>query len=111
MDMQLYESQRDLLTIKILSPSGEVINRIIADEGFASQHYEHYEIEGKCVIEAMEEEWRNTQLKETDSLMLLPDYPYKEQLAQWRQILRDWPSTEDFPETRPVSFDEFLRQG
>ena len=45
--------------------------------------------------------WRNSELERTDSLMLLSDYPYKEQLTVYRQALRDWPATEDFPDTRP----------
>lgn len=46
--------------------------------------------------------WRNSELNKTDLLMLLPDYPYKEQLTVYRQTLRDWPSTPDFPDTRPT---------
>lgn len=46
--------------------------------------------------------WRNSELERTDSFMLLPDYPYKEQLTLYRQQLRDWPDTADFPETRPT---------
>ena len=50
---------------------------------------------------AIAKEWRDSELSRTDSLMLLPDYPYKEQLTTYRQALRDWPSTTDFPDTRP----------
>jgi hypothetical protein len=46
--------------------------------------------------------WRDSELKRTDSFMLLPDYPYKEQLTVYRQELRDWPATPDFPDTRPT---------
>jgi len=46
--------------------------------------------------------WRNFELERTDSLMLLPDYPYKDQLTTYRQALRDWLATEDFPDTRPT---------
>ena len=46
-------------------------------------------------------EWRDEQLNQTDILMTVPDYPYKEQLTAYRQALRDWPATEDFPDTRP----------
>jgi hypothetical protein len=48
-----------------------------------------------------EKAWRNSELAKTDLLILLPDYPYKEQLTVYRQALRDWPSTTDFPDTRP----------
>ena len=46
--------------------------------------------------------WRNLELEQTDTLMLLPDYPNKEALTAYRQALRDWPNTESFPETKPV---------
>ena len=47
--------------------------------------------------------WRNSELERTDSLMQLTDYPYKENMATYRQALRDWPSTVDFPDTRPTA--------
>lgn len=46
--------------------------------------------------------WRNTELASTDLLVLVPDYPYMENLLAYRQALRDWPSTEDFPNIKPV---------
>lgn len=52
-------------------------------------------------IEEQARAWRDSELSRTDSLMLLSDYPYKEQLTAYRQVLRDWPSTTDFPDTRP----------
>ena len=53
-------------------------------------------------IEDQERAWRNRELARTDTLMLLPDYPDKEALTTYRQALRDWPSTADFPDTKPV---------
>ena len=47
-------------------------------------------------------EWRDLELLRTDSLMLLDDYPQKDGLRVYRQALRDWPSTDDFPDTRPT---------
>jgi len=46
--------------------------------------------------------WRNEELYATDTLVLLPDYPQKAGLAAYRQELRDWPSTADFPDTKPT---------
>ena len=46
--------------------------------------------------------WRDSELFRTDSLMLLSDYPYKDELTIYRQALRDWPATPDFPDTRPT---------
>ena len=53
-------------------------------------------------IEEQGRAWRNRELSRTDTLMLLPDYPGKEALTVYRQALRDWPSTDTFPDTRPV---------
>ena len=46
--------------------------------------------------------WRDKELERTDSLTLLPDHPKATQILAYRQALRDWPSTEDYPDTRPV---------
>jgi hypothetical protein len=53
-------------------------------------------------VERQAKEWRDSELFRTDSLMLLPDYPYTEQLTLYRQALRDWPSTPEFPSVRPI---------
>ena len=45
--------------------------------------------------------WRNSELDRTDTLSLLTDYPKKTELAAYRTKLRDWPSTSDFPDTKP----------
>ena len=45
--------------------------------------------------------WRDSELQETDALSLLTDYPKKTELAAYRTKLRDWPSTSDFPDTKP----------
>lgn len=46
--------------------------------------------------------WRDSELERTDTLALLPDYPLATQLLAYRQALRDWTDTEDFPNVRPV---------
>ena len=46
--------------------------------------------------------WRDSELLGTDSLSLLTDYPNASALTTYRQELRDWPSTDEFPDTRPT---------
>lgn len=46
--------------------------------------------------------WRNGELAVTDILTLVPDHPNKSNLLTYRTALRDWPSTSDFPATKPV---------
>lgn len=45
--------------------------------------------------------WRNEELQRTDILVAIPDHPQREDLLAYRIALRDWPSTSDFPATRP----------
>jgi hypothetical protein len=47
-------------------------------------------------------QWRNSELAMTDVFVLLPDHPNKSNLLTYRTALRDWPSTSDFPATKPV---------
>lgn len=54
------------------------------------------------LVETEARQWRDSELERTDILAVLPDYPNKEALLTYRQALRDWTDTEDFPETRPT---------
>lgn len=46
--------------------------------------------------------WRNKQLAYTDTRAIVTDDPQHDAVITYRQALRDWPSTSDFPNTRPV---------
>jgi hypothetical protein len=46
--------------------------------------------------------WRNAEIKDTDFIVPLTDYPNRDAILVYRQELRDWPSTDAFPETKPV---------
>jgi len=47
-------------------------------------------------------EWRNEELSRIDFIVPLIDHPQHEAYMQYRQLLRDWPSTNDFPTTKPL---------
>ncbi len=47
-------------------------------------------------------EWRDQELNATDRWMAVPDHPKFEAYKTYRKKLRDWPSTADFPKTRPT---------
>ena len=92
-----------------------VSNNIIADMDWAqstyptSDGYAHEAVdttpseEVVLLMKAQEERmWRNTELERTDSLSLLTDYPNASALITYRQELRDWPSTDDFPDIQPT---------
>ena len=53
-------------------------------------------------LEAEGREWRDNELKSTDSIVPLTDHPDHAATITYRQELRDWPSTEDFPNTKPT---------
>lgn len=52
--------------------------------------------------EFVAKQWRDSELTRTDSLVDLSDYPYKEAMVAYRQALRDWTDSEDFPAVRPT---------
>ena len=45
--------------------------------------------------------WRDEELARTDIAATVSDYPNAEAILTYRQALRDWPATDDFPDTRP----------
>jgi hypothetical protein len=45
--------------------------------------------------------WRNGELSATDNFVIIPDYPKRDEYITYREELRDWPSTSDFPGKRP----------
>ena len=45
--------------------------------------------------------WRDEELARTDVAATVSDYPNADAYIAYRQSLRAWPSTSDFPATRP----------
>ena len=90
-------------------------NTIIADmdwvqstyptsDGYAHEVVDNTPSESELLLMKQREErmWRNAELERTDALSLLTDHPDKDNLTTYRQALRDWPSTGNFPDTRPT---------
>jgi|TARA_B100001094_G_scaffold290811_1_gene308681 hypothetical protein len=46
--------------------------------------------------------WRDDELQNTDWLMAVSDHPQLAAYKTYRTKLRDWPSTSDFPDTKPT---------
>lgn len=85
---------------------GNVINIILADAEFVSANFDHYElwVAPTPAVPTAEEEarmWRDSELSATDRASQTPDWPSRDNILTYRQALRDWPSTENFPDTRP----------
>ena len=81
-------------------------NLIDATEEYVKATYASYEEvimprhEPDQTLEARK--WRDKELKDTDWIAQTPDYPNRAAYLTYRQKLRDWPSTGDFPDTRPT---------
>ena len=67
-----------------------------------SLRYDYSETLEDDVFETYEREWRNIELEKYDLLSLLTNTPNHDGILIYKQTLRDWPSTEDFPMTRPI---------
>ena len=53
-------------------------------------------------LEAEAREWRDNELKKTDSIVAITDHSNHTALMSYREELRDWPSTDAFPDTKPI---------
>ena len=85
---------------------GNVINTILADADFVEANFDHYEVwVAPTPTEPTAEEagrmWRNGELESTDYIVPLSDHPQRAAYMTYRTALRDWPSTSNFPDTRP----------
>ena len=47
-------------------------------------------------------DWRDLELLLTDFIVPLSDHPQRAAYMTYRTALRDWPSTGDFPDTKPT---------
>jgi len=54
-------------------------------------------------LETEAREWRDSKLKATDFIVPLTDFPNHATWITYRQELRDWTTTEDFPNTKPTA--------
>jgi len=46
--------------------------------------------------------WRDGELFATDKASQTPDWPNRDNIIVYRAALRAWPSTSDFPDTKPT---------
>lgn len=56
-------------------------------------------------LEDTEREWRNNELANSDAIIKVGDHPERLKYELYRELLRDWPQTVDFPNTRPTLED------
>jgi len=91
----------------IKDADGNVVNTILANTDFVEANFENYElyveptpVEPTAAEEARQ--WRDGELSSTDTAAQTPDWPNRDNILTYRTALRDWPSTGDFPDTRPT---------
>jgi len=85
---------------------GNVINTIVSDAAFVEANFEYYEewvapTPTEPTAEETARQWRDSELAATDYIVPLTDHPQRAAYMTYRQALRDWPSTDSFPDTRP----------
>jgi antirestriction protein len=56
-------------------------------------------LEGKII---MAKQWRNNELRDTDWIVSITDHSEHQQYLDYRQLLRDWTDTDNFPNTKPI---------
>jgi hypothetical protein len=91
----------------IKDAEGNITNAITADAEFVEANFEHYELyveptPVEPTAEAIARQWRDIKLSSTDIAAYVPDYPNRDNILLYRTALRNWPSTSDFPATKPV---------
>ena len=88
----------------IKDAEGNITNTIIADAEFVAANFEHYEesIDPEPAAEEEGRMWRDSELSASDYIVPLTDHPQHSAYIAYRTVLRNWPSTEDFPATKPV---------
>ena len=96
----------NLWTIKDVD--GNVTNTCIkASEEFVAANFDHYEAyvapTATPLTDAEEARmWRDMELERTDYIVPLTDHPQHAAYITYRAALRAWPSTSDFPDTKPT---------
>ena len=68
---------------------------------FIASHHDSY-VETQEDINHLAKLWRNQELNTTDYILPLTDHPDHAAKLAYRVALRDWPSTSDFPDTKPT---------
>jgi len=83
--------------------AGDLITRTGANYSITEEYFGSREPQDPTDSEIAQaaREWRNAELKATDYIVQIPDHPEKAAYTTYRVALRDWPSTSDFPGTRP----------
>ena len=91
----------------IKDADGNVTNHIKADAEFVEANFEHYElwVEPTAPEPTTAEAgrmWRDMELSSSDYIVPLSDHPQRAAYILYRESLRAWPASDNFPATRPT---------
>jgi|TARA_R110002124_G_scaffold159353_2_gene326519 hypothetical protein len=92
----------------IKDADGNITNAgIRATEEFVRANFDYYEayitpVKIPVTAEESARKWRDTELNSTDYIVPLTDHPQHAAYITYRAALRAWPSTADFPDTKPT---------
>lgn len=87
--------------------NGEVVNSIVADADFIATQEGTWQLREQTPIqeptlEELARAWRDRELLNTDYIVPLTDHSSHSEYITYRQELRDWTNTSDFPDTKPT---------
>jgi len=85
------------------NPNHNDLLRYTYDNGTVIEKHHYSPIKTTDQIEVEARAWRDSELKATDFIVPLTDYPNHAAWITYRQELRDWTTTEDFPNTKPTA--------
>jgi len=92
----------------IKDADGNITNPcILADEAFVQSLSDYYEewvapTPAEPTAEEAGRRWRDGELAGSDWIVPVSDHPQRAAYMTYRENLRSWPATSDFPETKPV---------
>lgn len=94
-------------TYIITNNEGNEINRINSSAAFVEENYPNCHslvviATDELTAEQTARGWRNEELSSTDTASQTPDWPNRDNILLYRTALRNWPSTSDFPATKPA---------
>jgi len=89
------------------SEGGSIVNTIKADREFVEANFDFYEEVTAALLpvptaEESARAWRDMELGGSDWIVPTTDHPQHAAYITYRAALRDWPSTADFPDTKPT---------
>ena len=85
--------------------NNEIVDSIVADAAFIATQEGTWELSPTPEPPTAEETargWRDIELMNTDFIVGVTDHPQHSDYMAYRVALRNWPSTSDFPTTKPT---------